>query len=116
MNGQDKGHSGAAVLNSVGIVGIAVGTFPGEFNNNILVAVIGMHHVYNCIEEHIHELPTIDQCTRERSIEVYSPPILFSVRDNFSRLWRMTKELIGYRVPLISPSRVYPKQSMHDSL
>lgn len=106
-----KGTAGTAVLNSDGIVGVTVGALIENYNEGDVIGIVGMNHVYQCIGENVNAFPTIEHCTRKQPIDVYEPVVLFSIKDNFARLWRTTKELFGLHVPRISPNRVYPKQA-----
>jgi hypothetical protein len=89
INGdQNKGMSGAAVLNSYGLLGVASSTFQGSFNNSRQVAAIPIHHVFKCMMDYQDQLPTTSFC-KAKGLEVVAVPYALSVYDTFSRIWKM---------------------------
>ncbi len=93
VNGdQNRGMSGAAVLNSYGLAGIASSIIRGSYNSSRLVAVIPIHHLLRCVKTVSKSgvLPTKQEChAAGKKVTVINPPILFSVETSVKILKRM---------------------------
>lgn len=75
---QNKGASGAAVLNGDGLAGFASSVIAGSFKNNRMVAIIPMYHVQMCMSRLGREgkLMKVSDCPRVR---IVVPPVLGSL-------------------------------------
>ncbi len=88
---QNKGMSGAPVLNSFGLVGLASAVMPGSFQNNRLVGVIPVSEIFKCVNYYGKKnlLPTKESCAKQFQTKIISPPSYGDPYQTFERLFKM---------------------------
>ncbi len=88
---QNKGMSGAPVLNSFGLVGLASAVMPGSFNNSRFVGVIPVEEIFKCVKYYGKQLPTKESCIKQFDTKIVAPPSYGNPYQTFQRLFSMIK-------------------------